>query len=380
MNFDGLGPSIGPLAANPSQQPASMGAAMSAPVAQIPPRTSHAGPVLVIEDESIIRQAIVAWLKSDGWLTTEAATDTDALRMAEQEPPAVVVCDVSLGSARSGVWVAGQLLARRNPPAIVYATSHDFLPVDITLREGVSAYLLKPFKKEALLQAVSTAENELLARRRRVSAAQDFRAAIATRRAYLQRIIGGMEDWERADPSLVMSRLNPWSLPVPDREQRVGPLAERVGARLGLTSLDRLCLWRATQLRNLGKLVMPESLLTSSSHLTSIEQQILRSYTTEGEELIALLGFAREAEWVGMMGKRWDGFDPRSVTPPVSEPSAGASALRVLQVFLSMTEDRSYRPAFSMLDAVEQLRVGAGTLYSPGAVNALIAVLADARI
>ena len=352
---------------------------MSTSAVQVATSTTHLGPVLVVEDEPIIRQAMVAWLKSDGWHTTEAATDEEALRMAEQEHPAVVVCDVSLGSARSGVWVASQLLARRDPPAIVYATSHDLLPVDVTLREGVSAYLLKPFKREALLKAVATAENELLARRRRVSATQSFRAAIATRRAYLQRLIGGMEDWERADPFLIVCRLNPLSLPVPDREQRVAALAERVGARLGLTSPERLSLSRSTQLRNLGKLVMPESLLASPRHLTSIEQQILRTYTAEGEALVALLGFAREAEWIGAMGDRWDGLDARSVTP-VSEPSPGASALRVLQVFLSMTEERPYRPAFSVLEAVDQLRVGAGSLYSPSAVDALIVVLAEARI
>ena len=132
---------------------------MSTSAVQVATSTTHLGPVLVVEDEPIIRQAMVAWLKSDGWHTTEAATDEEALRMAEQEHPAVVVCDVSLGSARSGVWVASQLLARRDPPAIVYATSHDLLPVDVTLREGVSAYLLKPFKREALLKAVATAEN-----------------------------------------------------------------------------------------------------------------------------------------------------------------------------------------------------------------------------
>ena len=166
---------------------------------------AHIGPVMVVEDEPLIRKAMVEWLQSDGWQVAEAATDTDALQAADEHHPAIVVCDVSLGSTRSGVWVASQLLGRRDPPVVVYATSHDLLPVDVTLREGVSAYLLKPFKRDALLNAVSTAEAELLARRRRVSATQAYRAEIATRRAYLQRLISSMEAWERSDPATIVA-------------------------------------------------------------------------------------------------------------------------------------------------------------------------------
>lgn len=353
--------------------------AMTGATATAAAAAGHIGSVLVVEDEPLIRQAMVEWLKSHGWQTTEAATDTEALRAAEEHNPAIVVCDVSLGATRSGVWVASQLLARRDPPVVIYATSHDLLPVDVTLREGVSAYLLKPFKRDALLNAVSTAEAELLARRRRVSATQAYKAEIATRRAYLQRLISSMEEWQRSDPATIVARLNPLSTPVPDREQRVGWLAERLGQRLGLTSLERLRLTRAAHLRNLGKLVMPDTLLGAVRQLTSIERQLLKTYTSEGEALIALLGFEREAEWVRGMGDRWDGLDVRSVTP-VMEPATGASALQVLQVFLSMTDDRPYRQAWSSLEAIDHLRVGAGSLYSPSAVDALIVVLAEARV
>jgi hypothetical protein len=62
-----------------------------------------------------------------------------------------------------------------------------------------------------------------------------------------------------------------------------------------------------------------------------------------------------------------------------ASPSSGGhepGLTRVIAVFLAMTEARPYREPLSILDAVEQLRRGAGSLYHPAAVEALVSALA----
>lgn len=334
----------------------------------------HTGPVLVVEDQPLVRRAWVDWLTSGGWTVIEAASVDEALTAAAAQPPAVAICDVSLGGGRSGVWLANQLLASAAAPQVIYATSHEQLPGDATLRQGVSAYLLKPFGRGALMSAVAAAESEVISRRRRVSADQAYRAEIGARRAHLYARIARLEPWERLDATAIAARLNPFKFY--DREALIAGLAERAGARLGLIAAERLSLMRAVELRNLGKLVLPDSLLHEARPLASFERRLLSSYVTESEAAIARCGFEQAAAWAGAIGDRWDGLD-RAPAPAEPPPGHGPSLTRALAVFLALIEPRAYRTAFSTLDAVEHLRRGAGVLYSPAAVDALIAVLAE---
>ncbi len=336
------------------------------------PDVTHAGPVMVVEDVPLIRQAWVNWLKLEGWIPIEAASADEAMAAAAAHSPVVAVCDVSLGSGKSGVWLANELLGSSNSPQIVYATSHMTLPGDATLRPGVSAYLLKPFGCRQLVSAVAMAETELLARRRRVSAEQALRAELAQRRAQLHRRIDNLDPTERLDPFAIVARLLPFRLDA--REEHVPALAERAGARLGLTWSEQHTLRRAVVLRGLGKAVMPDALLNPERPLLEFERRILRSWVSEGEAAVARCGFEKEAEWVGGMADRWDGLDNWQACGR-QRPSAGPSLLRAINDFLALTADRQCQPCFSMVEGIDQLRRGAGSLYDPAAVTALIDTL-----
>lgn len=337
----------------------------------------RAGVALVVEDQPLIRQAWVEWLRSDGWQTAEAGDVNDAISAAAATSPAVAVCDVSLGAGKSGVWLASQLLASTNPPQIIYATSHDMLPGNETLRPGVSGYLLKPFGKHAFLSAVTAAESEFLACRRRAGAEHALRLEVVARRTHLYARIDRLENWERQDASTIAARLMPFGQS--EREALAPALAERAGTSMGLTGPERLTLMRAVELRNLGKLVLPGTLLETERPLAAIERQILASYVFESEAAIVRCGFNAAAAWVGAMAVSWDSFT-QATAENSRQPEHGPSLMRVINVYLAMTEDRPYRPAFSSLDAVEHLRRGAGFLYSPAAVDGLIAALATRPI
>lgn len=333
------------------------------------------GPVLVVEDQPLIRRGWVDWLTSAGWTALEAGSVDEAMSAAAAHRPAIVICDVSLGSGKSGVWLANQLLASPGSPQIIYATSHEQLPGDATLRQGVSAYLLKPFGRRALMSAVAAAESEVVSRRRRVSTDQAHRAEMVARRAHLYSRIARLEPWELADASAIAARLQPFALH--DREALVSGLTERAGARLGLIAPERLSLARAVKLRNLGKLVMPDALLHETRPLASSERQLLSRFATESEAAIARCGFETAAAWAGAICDRWDGLDWATPGPA---PGHGPSLTRVVSVFFALTEPRAYRTAFCTLDAVEHLRRGAGSLYGPTEVDALIAVLAASPV
>jgi DNA-binding NtrC family response regulator len=112
--------------------------------------------VLVVDDESQIRDLLTRWISADGHLVRQAVTASAALDDMEVAPADIVLCDVQM-PGESGLWLTGQLRARFPEAAIVLATSDRTVPPQISMQRGVVQYLAKPFTREEVLEAVRLA-------------------------------------------------------------------------------------------------------------------------------------------------------------------------------------------------------------------------------
>ena len=114
--------------------------------------------ILVIEDETGIRENLREMLEAEGFEIREAETGVDGIRQAVSDPPHLVVCDVMM-PGMDGFEVLAKLRAHE-------ATSHlPFLFLTAradrgSLRKGMELgaedYLTKPFSRNELLAAVRT--------------------------------------------------------------------------------------------------------------------------------------------------------------------------------------------------------------------------------
>jgi DNA-binding NtrC family response regulator len=112
--------------------------------------------VLVVDDESRIREFLVRWLTPAGHETREAPDAETALALLNAAPSDVVLCDVDM-PGHGGLWLVEQLRERVPPVAIVLATANDTVPPHVSLRGNVVEYLVKPFERERVLAAVNRA-------------------------------------------------------------------------------------------------------------------------------------------------------------------------------------------------------------------------------
>jgi DNA-binding NtrC family response regulator len=110
--------------------------------------------VLVVDDEASIREVVSRWLASAGHEPVEAEHAYAALAQMERSPAAVVLVDVQMPGP-DGLWLTGELRRRFPATAIALATGVSTVPPQVSMQAGVLAYLLKPFRKEALLRAVA---------------------------------------------------------------------------------------------------------------------------------------------------------------------------------------------------------------------------------
>jgi two-component system, response regulator PdtaR len=112
--------------------------------------------VLVAEDEGLIRMDIVQTLTEAGYqVVAEAADGEAALQLAAEHQPDVAVLDVKMPKL-DGISAAEKLAELKIPVVMLTAFSQQDL-VARASEAGAMAYVVKPFKPEDLLPAITIA-------------------------------------------------------------------------------------------------------------------------------------------------------------------------------------------------------------------------------
>ncbi|MCA1621206.1 MAG: response regulator [Acidobacteria bacterium] len=113
--------------------------------------------VLVVEDEEDIRFLLKAVLESEGYQVTEATTGKDAVRIAAEAAPELILMDISL-PLLDGLSATRQIRAEealREVPIIAVSAYHTARRRAI--RAGCSDLIGKPIDVEELKAAVRQA-------------------------------------------------------------------------------------------------------------------------------------------------------------------------------------------------------------------------------
>jgi len=136
--------------------------------------------VLVVEDNPSIRTVVCDMLQAHGFLVAEAHAGWKALELAEKSPPDVLLLDWQLPDI-SGLDVLRALRAGgcQSPAILMTGYGSEELAL-VALRLGVRNYLLKPFSKDELFNAVESALTETRLRRKNALLVEQL--AQATRR------------------------------------------------------------------------------------------------------------------------------------------------------------------------------------------------------
>ncbi|MBI3177913.1 MAG: response regulator transcription factor, partial [Chloroflexi bacterium] len=110
--------------------------------------------ILVVDDESTIREVIRRYLERDGYTVVEAATGRTALEIASREKPDLIVLDLMLPGV-DGLALTRQLRERGSQVPIVMLTAKGSTADRIHgLDTGADDYLAKPFSPQELMSRI----------------------------------------------------------------------------------------------------------------------------------------------------------------------------------------------------------------------------------
>jgi putative nucleotidyltransferase with HDIG domain len=160
-----------------------------------------------------------------------------------------------------------------------------------------------------------------------------------------------------------------------DHANEVAELAERVGARLGVSGAALERLRYGALLHDVGKIGVPGELLRKPGPLSPEERERMDEHTAIGARMLERIPFlAPVAPLVRSAHERFDGGGYPDGLAGERIPR-GAMVIATCDAFHAMTSDRSYRRAMAHEEAIRELEAHAGTQFDPAVVEALVAEL-----
>lgn len=153
----------------------------------------------------------------------------------------------------------------------------------------------------------------------------------------------------------------------------VAELSTRIGEAMRLSPDALVVLNHGAFLHDLGKMRVPDSILTKTGPLTAEEWEIMRSHTTWGREMVENTIVAATGAILEAHHERWDGsgypHGRRGEDIPLEAQIVG-----VADSYCAMTTDRVYRARVPAREALAEIRRLRGVLYHPAVVDALVAL------
>jgi diguanylate cyclase (GGDEF)-like protein len=182
---------------------------------------------------------------------------------------------------------------------------------------------------------------------------------------------------ERQSIDVLISVLNERDSELAHHLAGVADLAEAVSRRLQVPEPELKTLRQAAELHDVGKLAIPEEILSKPGPLSEDEWEFIRRHTLIGERILtAAPALGAAAKLVRSTHERWDGAGyPDRLAG--SEIPVGARIIAVCDAFEAMTSPRPYAAPVSREDAVRELFRCAGTQFDPEVVEAFAAVQSD---
>jgi len=127
-------------------------------------------------------------------------------------------------------------------------------------------------------------------------------------------------------------------------------------------------------LHDIGKIGVPESILSKQDKLTPEEYEIMKSHTTRGAEILApLTGFEEVINGVKYHHERYDGKGYPEGLKAEGIPMI-ASIIAAADTYDAMTTDRPYRKGLSKERAIQEIQDGINKQFNRKPVEALVAL------
>jgi putative nucleotidyltransferase with HDIG domain len=330
--------------------------------------------VLIVDDEPAVRDIMARWVSSLGLQPATAANADEALATMRTHHYDLAVIDVMM-PGHDGLWLATELQRDHPHTAVVIATAYAALLDEMAQQRPIADFLIKPFQRERFALAVDRG------RQWRQQAMEDveWHAHLATElQDRTAKVIAALADraarGEPEDRALMAMCLD--RVPeVAAHGDRVARYARSVARELRVDGEVGTALETAARLHDVGKVAMPDALLTKPSPFTAGEMAIMRRHVMVGAEILQSTRALGAAAPAVMASHEWFSGAGYPLRLAGSDIPLSSRIIAVVDAYDAMTQDRVYRVRLDSADAIAELSRCRSTQFDPDVVAGFLGAI-----
>jgi diguanylate cyclase (GGDEF)-like protein len=177
--------------------------------------------------------------------------------------------------------------------------------------------------------------------------------------------------------SSIMATLYAKSQETEEHGQRLGRLSTMIGRAMGLSQTELDDLQLLSKLHDIGKVIVDNQILNKPEKLSREEWKIMRQHSEIGYRIaVSMPQLKHIAEYILYHHERWDGTGYPEGLKGERIPIA-SRILSVADAFDAMTNDRVYRRAIPIEDAIKEIKHNAGTQFDPNIAELFVRLAAE---
>jgi putative two-component system response regulator len=338
-------------------------------------RTFRNARILIVDDEDANIEMLRRILTRAGLTRVESTTDSrEAAALYVAHRPDLILLDLHMPHL-DGLQVMDQLNEIAEASYLpILILSGDLTPEARrdALSHGAKDFVNKPFLPDELLLRIKTLLETRLLYVQIQSQNQTLEATVRERTREL--VEAQIEIIERLAIAAEFRDDN-----TGQHTQRVGQMSALLAQQLGLPDSQVSLIARAAPLHDVGKIGVPDTILMKMGKLTPAEFEIVKQHTVIGARILSggkfpLLRLAEEIAF--SHHERWDG-DGYAGLRGADVPLAGR-IVAVADVFDALTQQRPYKPAWPVADAIGEIDRQRARQFDPAVVEAFLRVIQNA--
>jgi putative two-component system response regulator len=328
--------------------------------------------ILIVDDEPINVDLLRRLLERAGFSRLASTNDSrEAVDLYTRFRPDLILLDLHMPH-RDGLDIMDELnqIAEASYLPILMLTGDDTPEAKReALSRGAKDFLNKPFHSDEVLLRIGTLLETRFLYLQIQSQNQILEAKVRDRTRELE--AAQIEIIERLARAAEFRDDN-----TGQHTERVGQMAALLARQIGLSDTQVSLIRRAAPLHDVGKIGIPDSVLLKLGKLTAAEFELVKTHTTIGARILSGSRFTilRLAEEIAFNHhERWDGHGYNGISG--SEIPLGGRIVAIADVFDALTQQRPYKPAWPVSEAIAEIDRQRGRQFDPALVDAFLKVI-----